>query len=354
MAGMTTMVFVLASTAIRPFTGHLADTVDLRFLLAISLAVIMLSILGYALIASATMLMVFRVIQGLGWGLATTVTGTYASHALPEEKIGQGIGIFGLASVLASAAAPSIGLAISASLGYQMMFFLAVALSLAGLLLCMVLPRMRAPREESPVPVRIKLIDRIVARKAVLPAALVLLAVCATSSISTFIAVYADKIGIADIGLFFTVSAVAVFFARPLSGRLSDTVGIARILLPGLALTAVSLLLIFLAGSLWMLLAAALVYGLGYGSVQPALQAWCVRKSGVEQRGRANSTFYMGLDLGMGIGSLISGFIADKIGYQGMYLCMIVPLLMAVALFLVSGKWERRKDSPAAMTATEN
>jgi MFS family permease len=350
MAGMTTTIFVLAATAVRPFTGHLADTLNLRLLVAVSLVVIMLSIVGYSVFASVTMLMVFRIIHGFGWGLVTTATGTYASHALPEGKIGQGIGIFGLASVLASAAAPSIGLAISGMLGYVALFLFAAALSATGLLLCLLLPNLHAPNDKSLAPAKIPLLDRIISRKALLPSALVLLVVCSTSSISTFIAVYADKIGVANIGLFFTCSACAVFLARPLSGKLSDSVSKQYIVVPALVLTALSLVLIFLAKSIWPLLAAALVYGLGYGSLQPALQAWCVRNSGIEQRGRANSTFYMGLDVGMGIGALVAGAIADSIGYQGMYLCMIVPIALAAALFLITGRRERQALADGAAT----
>jgi MFS family permease len=354
MAGMTLTVFVLASTAVRPFTGHLSDTVNLRLLVAVSLAVIALSILGYAVFASVAALMIFRVIQGLGWGLVTTATGTYASHALPDEKIGQGIGIFGLASVIASAAAPSLGLEISKKLGYGMLFLLAASLAATGMLLCILLPNMRASEKKIEEPAKIPLLDRIISRKALLPSVLVLLAVIATSSINTFIAVYAEKIGITDVGLFFTVSAAAIFLARPLCGRLSDTVSKALIVLPGLALTAASLLLVFMAKSLWVLLAAAFAYGLGYGGLQPSLQAWCVRNSGLEQRGRANSTFYMGLDIGMGIGALLSGFIADWIGYQGMYLIMIVPLALAAVLFLIMRNREHNALTGTVVPVMEN
>jgi MFS family permease len=349
--GLVSTMFVITSILTRPWTGFLANTRNLKYILAISLAIIGCAALGYSVSTNLTSLCLFRLLHGIGWGLATTVTGTYASLCLPLDKLGQGIGIFGLTSVIASSYAPSLGLSLSELLGYPWMFRIAAILSLIGLLISFILPALQPQKKAKKHPDKIPLKHTLRSRlkgmlsvQALLPSLLVLFAVTSTSSVGTFLAIYAGTMKIQNIGIFFTVNALVLLLSRPLSGWLYDYVRKELVIYPCILLIGLTLLLISVGRTLPMFLVAAVFYGLGYGGLQPLLQAWAVKSSGIENRVSANSTFYMGLDIGTGLGSSVSGIIADATGsYSSMYLIMIIPAFLGGAIFALTSVFLKPK-----------
>ena len=89
-----------------------------------------------------------------------------------------------------------------------------------------------------------------------------------------------------------------------------------------------------------MLIAAALL-GFGVGTVQSCGLAMAVRVTSDARLSVANATFYMLLDVGVGIGPILLGIVAPLIGYANLYLCMAVVGALALALFLVVAKTEK-------------
>ena len=62
------------------------------------------------------------------------------------------------------------------------------------------------------------------------------------------------------------------------------------------------------------LLAAGFFFGLGYGILQPLFQAFVTGTTPAPQRGVANATYMLSYDVGIGIGSLLMGFMQESIG----------------------------------------
>jgi len=81
------------------------------------------------------------------------------------------------------------------------------------------------------------------------------------------------------------------------------------------------------------LLLAALSYGIAFGIIQPALQAWAISLAAPERREAANAMFYSAFDLGIGTGAALCGLVAASTGYRTMYR----GLVSVFALFLVLG-----------------
>lgn len=79
-------------------------------------------------------------------------------------------------------------------------------------------------------------------------------------------------------------------------------------------------------------MAAAAFYGVGFGAIQPSLQAWIIQRAAPERRGAANATFFSAFDLGIGLGALILGPIAAATNYAMMYR---VSSLMFVVYLIV-------------------
>jgi len=339
-AGMVVTMFTITAIIIRVFAGRILDNRKKRGILIISLILISAVILGYSKSATITALIVFRLLHGIGWGLTTTANSTIAAEALPEDKLGRGIGIFGIASSLASAIAPNLGLQLAETFGFFVMFLIAFGLAVTGILISILIVEKEAPREvkKSDLPLHsIKKLSDIgfsfFAKEAILPAALMALINISYSSISTFVAVYAENKGIYGVGYYFTVSAVFLLITRPLFGRTSDQLKKERILYPCAVLFALVFVVIYFSKSLSSLLIAAALFGIGYGGLQPTIQVWCVKDAGEGNTGKANSTYYTAVDIGQGIGSSLAGVLAVHLGYGYMYLCMIIPIIIMIAMF---------------------
>jgi MFS family permease len=338
-AGLVVTMFTITAIMIRVFAGRILDNRKKRGILIISLILVSVAILGYSKSATVDALIVFRLLHGIGWGLTTTANSTIAAEALPEDKLGRGIGIFGIASSLASAIAPNLGLQLAETFGFFVMFLIAFGLAVTGILISILIVEKEVPQEvkkDLPLHSKSKLSDigfSFFAKEAILPAALMALINISYSSISTFVAVYAENKGIYGVGYYFTVSAVFLLITRPLFGRLNDHLKKEVVFYPSAVLFALVFVVIYFSKSLSSLLIAAALFGFGYGGLQPTIHVWCVKAAGEGNTGKANSTYYTAVDIGQGIGSSLAGVLAVRLGYGYMYLCMIIPIIMMIIMF---------------------
>ena len=150
-----------------------------------------------------------------------------------------------------------------------------------------------------------------------------------------------DDRGILNISLYFTVNAVVMAVTKPLSGKLTDRYGMHYIMYGAYFFCSFSLYLLAGARTLTTVLMVAVLYGVGVGAGQPALQAQSTREVRAEQIGIAVSTCYLGNDIGQGIGPVLGGMVSDRLGYGAMFFC--AAILHTVAFFLFYLYEKRRK-----------
>lgn len=135
----------------------------------------------------------------------------------------------------------------------------------------------------------------------------------------SFIALFGESVHLEQVGLFFLFNAVTIIIIRPISGRLFDKRGPASVLIPAAVCVVASLTVLSYTTSMPMLIVSALLYGLGFGAIQPTIQAWMLRTSTPTQYGMANSMFYNSTDLGVASGAIILGAISAATDYGIMY-----------------------------------
>ena len=157
--------------------------------------------------------------------------------------------------------------------------------------------------------------------------------------ISAYLVEYCLSNGIEKSSLYFTAYSVILFLVRPFSGRLMDRYGLDRVMYPGTIIAALSMAVLSGARSLPVLLAAAALRAIGQGAVHPSLQAACVKKAGAAKTGVANSTFYLGGDVGQGFGPIVGGFVVGSFGHRAIFLTGAALLLAGLVLYrLTEGK----------------
>ncbi|MCH1626669.1 MFS transporter [Fredinandcohnia quinoae] len=326
--GIVVGIFTFSALLIRPYAGHALESKGRRFVYLIGLGIFVISVGSYGFAASLLFLFVLRIIQGVGWGFSTTASGTIATDLIPPERRGEGMGYYGLFGNLALAFGPTLGLALAGYISFPQLFGICAALGLIALLLASTIRF----KKVDPAPVSSKKWDLY--EKSALPPSILLFFITATfGGIASFLPLYTAQKGIDGIQWYFLLYAISLMLTRTFAGKLYDVKGHRAVFAPGaISIIIAMLLLAWLPNSL-ILYIAAIIYGLGFGSLQPALQAWSVQSSPPHRRGMANATFYSFFDLGIGIGAIAFGQIAHMFGYYSIYLTSAISVFVSVILY---------------------
>lgn len=330
-AGLVVGIFTFSAVIMRPIAGRLLDRQGRRGVYLSGLFIFLLCVLAYHWAPTIIILLLIRFVHGFGWGASSTASSTIASDIIPKARLGEGMGYFGLTSTLAMAVAPALGLSLMAAYGFGTVFNVSTAA--VAIALCIAVPikyHKPDPSEHNPK-------KSIFEKAAMVPAVVVFFITMTYGSIVSFIALYAVERQVENIGLFFTIYALALLISRPYFGRLADKKGYSFAILPGIGAVLIAMFSLYFANSLIIFLIAGFIYGLGFGAIQPALQAMAVRNVSPARRGAANATFFLGFDLGIGAGSIIWGLIAEMVGYQLIYLLTIIPAVIGLIFYLKSG-----------------
>lgn len=337
--GIIVGVFTFSALLFRPYAGHALDSKGRRFVYMIGLSIFVLSIGAFAFVTSIAFLLIIRILQGIGWGFSSTAIGTIATDLIPPKRRGEGMGYFGLSGNLALAIGPALGLALVGVISFSTLFLLCAASGLIAFLLSLKIRYKEV--EESPNKSTTVKFD-IFEKTAVQPALLLFFITATFGGIASFLPLYAVEKGIDGIQYYFLIYAVFLLISRTFSGKIYDKKGHAYVFPPGAVLILIAMILLAWLPNTTVMLIAAGIYGLGFGSVQPALQAWAVDQAPSNRKGMANATFFSAFDLGIGIGAIVFGQLAFMYGYYTIYIAsagsVILSLILYVILFIRARK----------------
>ncbi|MFC3420306.1 MFS transporter [Salinicoccus hispanicus] len=334
--GIVVGIFTFSALLIRPSAGKLLDTKGRAPVFLTGLVIFVISMFSLAASFTIFMLLMVRVMQGVGWGLSSTSSGTIATDLVPKKRRGEGLGYYGLSGNIALAFGPALGLFLVNHISFTMLFSICGMLGAAALILAANI-KYEKPDEEAPARNKDTYVPRfdIVERRAMPAASLLFFITVTFGGIATFLPVYTYQLGFEStyIQFYFVIYAAFLMLSRLLAGRLYDRKGIAIVFVPGcLSIIAAMLMLGFMPSPAYLFIAAAL-YGFGFGCVQPALQAWAVNRVENNRRGMANATFFSAFDLGVGLGAISYGFVAEAFGYSTIYFTSAVSVTIALILF---------------------
>ena len=343
-AGFVVGMFSITSLVCRPFCGLMADRLNNIWLLIISNLLMSAGLIGFALSANMPSMILFRILNGVGFSINGTVQIALVVHFIPKSRLGEGIGYMGISQLIGSACAPAVGLEIAEILGMSATFIAAAGLTLLAAFILLFLRGLQPEKSGAKKAIRF---NDIIDRKA-LPFTLPYSTFSFTNGIiNGYLVMFADEHGIGKISIYFTLYAVAVFAVRPFSGKIMDKKGLRSTVFPGMVVCAVSLYLLGMSSTLWMILATGILRALGQGAAQPSLQAGCINRVGRDRSGVATSTYFLGGDIGQGIGPMVGGFLLARIvglaGYQVLFgLCGTLMLAAMVYFYFFCKKEEIR------------
>ncbi len=317
-------------------------------------------------------LMGIRLLHGMAYGICSTTIATIVTALVPASRKGEGIGYYMLSVTLGAAIGPFAGILISRHVSYDVLFISAALVLVVALLLVLPL-RVKGPqrssaaaqeelageelagsvegqREEAAAarPVKPEAEasgqgghkgEKVIEWGAIPISLVSFLIFFGYSSLLTFLTPFAESVGLTRAAsVFFIVYALSMFLTRPFTGRAFDRRGPLLVMTPAFFSFAAGMVLLAFASNDWMILGSALLCGYGVGTVQSCGLAMAVKKAPDDRLSIANATFYMFLDLGVGVGPLLLGLVVPIVGYPLMYVAMAGVGLLALVVFLIVRK----------------
>jgi len=327
-------MFALSAIATRMYAGVAVSRMRRAPLVIAGLLIFLISTMTYYGVGAIALIILVRIVYGVGFGLISTTYGTVVSEIIPKRRIGEGMGYFGLSTSLSMSIAPVIGLWLLNDYGFGTLIVV------ASILIALVIPitfAIRMNRQEKSdsqikTPTKMKLMDR----DALLPCGLNILLSITYGGLITFITMLGKENHIPNVGWFFLFNALAVLLVRPISGKIYDSKGHGAVLPIGCIMVIISMLLLSYTTSLSMLIVSALCYGIGYGALQPSLQAWAIQRAKPENRGVANGAFYNSIDFGIALGSMTLGIVALKTSYAMMFRLSSLFMVLFIVIYVIA------------------
>ncbi|MCM3627549.1 MFS transporter [Paenibacillus glycanilyticus] len=357
---LVTSLFALAAIVTRFVTAALLRKVHRNVILFVGLVLAAIATVLYPFAGSMTSLLVLRAIFGVGFGMTSTIIPTLVSQIIPKKRTGEGIGYFGLSTSIAMSLGPMIGLSVIKEFGFTslaMIGTIALVLIIPLLLVTRSIPKQPDHADSSQKANAANASERssgTSAARMMVPALLNVLMSVTYGGILGFIALYGAQNHIDQIGLFFLFIVFTVFVIRPISGKLFDRRGPMPIVIPGALVVIASLIILSYAHSLPLIIVSALLYGFGFGAIQPTTQAWMLREAAPHQVSFANSLYYNTIDLGVAAGSMLLGIIASATSYSVMYRYAAVAMVIFMLVYLVSLFAGRKNKASVPAAAREN
>ena len=330
-AGLFLGCLTYSSALSAPLTGTLGDRLGQRRVLMVVSLVLSLFSASYALITNITLMLAVVFAHGLFWSALLSASGAYMTGAIPEARRAEGIGYWGLASVISVAVAPALGFWVYRH-GWSTLCFELVGLNLLMFVIAWQLPDDRGPQAPSPKPQAL-----IEWRVLILSIAMAVVSF-GYGALTSFSALFADRLHVSPRSLFLTLMAAAILVMRLALGRTLDSVGHRRVLLPCFAASAIGLAMLAMARGPISFGAAAIAFGAGFGLMYPAYTAYVLQHVSFGRRGAAFGAMLAAFDTGIGTGSSLVGWMIQHLGFRVAFGVAGGIAALALPYFLVAEK----------------
>lgn len=336
-AGVCAAVFSFIAVIVRPFIGWWLDNGVRRVALVIGLLLMGLAPLGYVFVPMMSLAIALRMIHGVGLSFSNSTTATVASDVICKPRFAEGMGYFGMATALASAIAPALGLELMNAFGFKVLYAVAALIAALGLVL---FSFVHAPRVDVP---KKKLDLRTIINRDSLPASVTMLVFMFTfGALENFVAIFASNEGLPSGSIYFLIMSAMLLLVRVTLGKLVDEKGEAFFVYSCNAAMLVAFLLLALVPHTVTYIISAALAGYAFGGLEPSLQSMAVHTSSDATRGSANSTFLCGYDIGYGLGGGIAGSLISGIGYSAMWAIVSLACVVSVLVYFF---WARHSDT---------
>ncbi len=345
--GLVLSGYVVATLLVRPFSGFVVDTFNRKTVLVICFLAFFILFTGYIGAGTLLMFAIVRTMHGIPFGATTVANSTVAIDVLPSSRRNEGIGYYGLSNNLAMAVAPSAGIYIYHATGnFMLLFWISLFLAMAGFI-CSTMVKLPKVKMNPGRPA-LSLDHFFLTRGWLLAVNIIFFGLC-WGVMSNYVAIYGQQeLGITDgTGLFFMLLSAGLMTSRLFGVKSLRAGKMTRNAAVGVLLSLAGYGLFAFVVEPWSYYLSALLIGLGNGQMYPAFLTMFVKVARHDQRGTANSSILISWDLGMGLGILLGGVIAESCGFLTAFHIVAYMQGAGAAIFLLftRGFFRRRQLS---------
>jgi len=324
-AGLSTGVLMVTAVAAELATPGLAARVGFGRLLAVGLVLLGAPALALPGVDGLPGLLAVSAVRGCGFAVVVVAIGALAARAIPEQRRGEGLGVFGVAATVPAVVALPLGVWIAGVAGFPTVFALAAGFAVLAV------PLVPGPAALAPIPAgpavgrgRVGL-----PAEAVRPAVVFFATAVAGGVVVAFLPGGVAP-GVAAPALL--VQSVAATLTRWLAGRYADRHGGGRLLAPAVVVTAAGMATAAASGSVPAVLAGMALFGAGFGLAQAASLTTMLQSVPPDRYGAVSAAWNAAYDLGWGVGALGVGLVVASLGVPAGFAAAAVLTLTALPL----------------------
>ena len=347
--GMVLSGYTVTALLFRPFAGYFVDSFPRKLVLMISFAAFSIFFAGYLAASTLLLFMLVRTLHGGPFGMLTVANATVAIDVLPSSRRTEGIGYYGLSNNLAMAIAPTIGIFVyKYTHSFELLFWIALVVACIGWMVdsTVDLKSKEIVRNKSKIS-----LDRFFLLRGWLLGLNMVAFGFSFGVLSNYLAIYGKEVmGITGgTGTYFMLCSIGLILSRLQGSKALRNGRLTHNAAEGMVVSLIGYTIFILLPTLSSFLiphstflvsvgyyGSALLIGLGNGHMWPAFQNMTINVAQNNQRGTANSTILISWDIGMGLGILLGGIIAEMAGYAASFWTVVVINAIGVATFFMA------------------
>lgn len=333
--GLIISLFTVTAMLSRPFSGKLADRLGRKPVIIFGGVVCLICSLFYPWLTSLFGFFLLRFFHGFSTGFSPTGVSAYVSDVIPADRRGEAMGFIGTAGAIGMASGPAIGGAVANQFGLDWMFYLSSFFAFVAIVITLNLKETLKERHEVSLALFKIRKEDLFEPLVIAPCLVMVLAAYAYGAAYTLLPDFGQYLGIRNKGVLFSFLTVASLLVRLLAGKASDIYGRVPVLKVTVSLIIISMIVIGMAETNLVLIIGVSIYGLAQGATSPTLLAWATDLSSDEHRGRGIASLYISMEMGIGLGAFISGFVYGN-SHENFIICFGVSsvLSMIAVIFL--------------------
>lgn len=343
--GIVLTAMSVATILFRPVAGYLLDNFNRFRVYLVFLALFCLSFPAFIAFPIFGALIIVRLYMGAVYSVCGSATMTLAGDVLPRTKVTEGISRFAFTISIGMAVGPYVGIQVQNYMSSKASFLTIFGITVVAFI-CVWCCRMKYPKVERK---KFSIKDSIY--KPALPFMFnMMFLMIPYGAVIAYSSILAQEKNLTSVLPYFYIFLVVGMLLSKLSTQRMIDAGKHKILVfISLIILIVTMFSYIFLSTGAHLLAAGFFFGLGYGILQPLFQAFVTGTTPAPKRGVANATYMLSYDIGIGIGSLLMGFMQESIGLtNGFALTAIAYVVGGIIYITYSDRYYRRlRDNTA-------